>query len=163
MDPFDTKKTQAVWARVLAGRTPEPAPPERADPRLLMEQALRARRAYCALRTRAGRADQGCLEQLARAAGERARQLGAICFVQTGQMPCPPAMERPNVCSPARVLRQLYCQEREEAAQFSLLAQLQPEHAACYKALAEAAREHMNVVLRLLQRALPLPGNHGQI
>ena len=151
MNPYDARAVQAVWQRVQAGRTPPE--PGRLDLAALQAQAWWT---AGACRRLAARLDAGArqrLLRLARDAEDRGRQLRAIGYVQRAQQsaPCPPP---PDCGSPARLLRRLYEQEREEAAQFALLARLQPEHSGCYTALAQAAERHTGELLGVLARVL---------
>ena len=167
MDPYNAEQTRNIWSRVLAGREqglPMPkqtesqqSAPSQAEPWLLMQRARQAQALYSALAVRLRQITaRRMLQSLATDAADRARQLGTICFVQTGRMPGKIAVIPPNPCAPARMLRQLYCQEREEAAQFSMLSGLQPEYALRYTTLAAQARRHMQMILQLLQEILPI-------
>lgn len=156
MDVYDKTKTQPIWDRVLAGREVSQPQTPAPEPQLLLQRACQMQVAYVALAAGPCRMQQRALQQLAQAARYRAGQLAAVQFVQSGQQPQRPRPGRPDCRSPARLLRQLYYQERDDAAQFPQLARLQPEHAALYDELARQALAHMTAVVGLLQAHMRL-------
>ena len=158
MDVYDKNKTRPIWDRVLAGREAERPVSElpAADPQLLLERALRLQAAYAALAAGPCRHQQAELRRLAQQCRDRARRLAAAQFVRSGLRPRLPHGLQPALRDPAKLLRQMYYIEREDAAALSQLGRQQPEHAAVYDDLARQALAHMTAIVTLLQAHMRL-------
>ena len=139
MDPYDRKKTQEIWKRVLADEAPREL--EAFDSAKLQTLIFQTRAAAGAYRLLAQR--NGCygaaLQKLARQSAQQSKTLASIYFIWTGQRPAMDGSMLPPAGSFLETLRELHREETERAACYRCAAQQLPEHSRTFRALSDEA------------------------
>ena len=154
MDPYDRKKTQEIWKRVLADETPREL--EAFDSAKLQTLICQTRAASGTYRLLVQR--NGCygaaLQQLARQSAQQSRTLASVYFLWTGQRPAMDGGVFPQAGSFLETLRALHREETERSACYRCAAQQLPEHSRTFQALSDEALCAAKRLQALLAQAL---------
>lgn len=168
MQPLNEQQAQRVWSRVLraqavpaAGMQTQqqdaaPHSGETIETQLLrlLDTTRAAGALYAHLAGRMQGYAQQQLRTMARQTHTQARTLTAICFLMTGQKPCPDTPECPCVTCISQTLRERYAQELAEAETLRALGERADSFGDALRGLAEEKTCHAQQIVELLKRCL---------